>query len=83
MTFYFVVCFTEKIIFQSLVCFIFKKRMTESVPLDRHVVYIICTYSRTKPITFPGGTNSLEYSMETRKQSLDLGTNNQYSHTCL
>lgn len=57
--------------------------MTESVPLDRYLVYIICTYSRKKPITFSGWTNSLEYSMETLKQSLDPGTNNQYSHTCL
>lgn len=57
--------------------------MTESVALDRHVVYIICTYSIKKPITFPGGTNSLEYSMETCKQPSDPRTNNQYSHTCL
>lgn len=57
--------------------------MTESVALDRHVVYIICTYSIKKPITFPGETNSLEYSMETCKQPSDPRTNNQYSHTCL
>lgn len=39
MTFYLVVCFT-KIYFSKRRLLYIKKRITESVPLDRHVVYI-------------------------------------------
>lgn len=81
MTFYFVLCFTEKNYLSKPRLLYIKKRMTES--LNRHVVYIICTFYRKKPITLPGGTNSLEHSIETLKQSLDPRINNQYSHTCL
>lgn len=56
--------------------------MTESVPLDRNVVYIKCIPEKSL-LLFQAGQIVKKMTMETRKQSLDPRTNNQYSHTCL